>query len=264
MLSPSAGEDTGGYGNTKIKTKKASSSSSSSSTSSSSPAPFSPSDSNLHYQTSNNNTQQKSKTMEEVWKDIASSTDHHQDLSRLHNPPSNFILQDFFSRPSRIVSAATTHGTDTIITAPPPPATVLSLNPSAPSFDFLDNSDPLIIRPTSHFHVSNAANPFENLDTSTGLPSFVKKRVQESDGSSCDRRHKRMIKNRESAARSRARKQELNCLSFYAYTNELELEVAHLLEENARLKRQQEELYLAAAAQLPKKHTLHRTSTAPF
>ncbi|KAM3709843.1 hypothetical protein ACB098_02G206500 [Castanea mollissima] len=65
-----------------------------------------------------------------------------------------------------------------------------------------------------------------------------------------------MIKNRESAARSRARKQ--------AYTNELELEVAHLMEENARLKKQQEQLRLAAAAQLPKKHSLHRTSTAPF
>ncbi|KAG6647188.1 hypothetical protein CIPAW_07G061800 [Carya illinoinensis] len=43
-----------------------------------------------------------------------------------------------------------------------------------------------------------------------------------------------MIKNRESAARSRARKQ--------AYTNELELEVAHLMEENARLKKQQEQI----------------------
>lgn len=49
-----------------------------------------------------------------------------------------------------------------------------------------------------------------------------------------------------------------------AYTNELENEVEQLLKENARLKRQQEELYLAAAAQLPKKHTLQRTSTAPF
>uniref|UniRef100_A0A2P2J8E8 Uncharacterized protein n=1 Tax=Rhizophora mucronata TaxID=61149 RepID=A0A2P2J8E8_RHIMU len=47
-------------------------------------------------------------------------------------------------------------------------------------------------------------------------------------------------------------------------TNELELEVTHLLEENARLRRQQEELYMAAAVQLPRKHSLHRTSTAPF
>eukprot|EP00250_Pteridium_aquilinum_P028357 c37003_g1_i1 orf=333-1430(+) len=46
-----------------------------------------------------------------------------------------------------------------------------------------------------------------------------------------ERRQKRMIKNRESAARSRARKQ--------AYTVELEAEVTKLKEENARLKEQQ-------------------------
>ncbi|KAM3758727.1 hypothetical protein ACB098_01G067200 [Castanea mollissima] len=65
-----------------------------------------------------------------------------------------------------------------------------------------------------------------------------------------------MIKNRESAARSRARKQ--------AYTNELELEVARLQEENAKLRRQQEKLCLAASAQLPKKRGIYRTLTAPF
>lgn len=46
-----------------------------------------------------------------------------------------------------------------------------------------------------------------------------------------ERRQKRMIKNRESAARSRARKQ--------AYTVELEAEVTQLKEENTRLKEQQ-------------------------
>ncbi|KAJ7525955.1 hypothetical protein O6H91_17G075500 [Diphasiastrum complanatum] len=45
-----------------------------------------------------------------------------------------------------------------------------------------------------------------------------------------ERRQRRMIKNRESAARSRARKQ--------AYTMELETEVMQLKEENLRLKRQ--------------------------
>ncbi|KAF2931382.1 ABSCISIC ACID-INSENSITIVE 5-like protein 2 isoform X2 [Oryza sativa Japonica Group] len=45
-----------------------------------------------------------------------------------------------------------------------------------------------------------------------------------------ERRQKRMIKNRESAARSRARKQ--------AYTNELENKVLRLEEENERLKKQ--------------------------
>ncbi|KAA8547537.1 hypothetical protein F0562_003966 [Nyssa sinensis] len=49
-----------------------------------------------------------------------------------------------------------------------------------------------------------------------------------------------------------------------AYTTELELEVAHLTEENAKLKKQQQLLCSAAAAQPPKKQTLHRSSTAPF
>ncbi|CAM6045892.1 unnamed protein product, partial [Sphagnum compactum] len=46
-----------------------------------------------------------------------------------------------------------------------------------------------------------------------------------------ERRQKRMIKNRESAARSRARKQ--------AYTVELEAEVSQLKEENMKLRKQQ-------------------------
>ncbi|XP_010666911.2 protein FD isoform X1 [Beta vulgaris subsp. vulgaris] len=45
-------------------------------------------------------------------------------------------------------------------------------------------------------------------------------------------RHKRMMKNRESAARSRARRQ--------AYTTQLEREHAELKEENAKLRKQQE------------------------
>lgn len=49
-----------------------------------------------------------------------------------------------------------------------------------------------------------------------------------------ERRQKRMIKNRESAARSRARKQ--------AYTTELEEEVAKLKEENEELRLKQEEI----------------------
>ncbi|URD94917.1 Basic region leucine zipper [Musa troglodytarum] len=85
-----------------------------------------------------------------------------------------------------------------------------------------------------------------------------------SSGTDVDRRKKRMIKNRESAARSRARKQ--SCVR-QAYTNELEQEVDHLLNENRFLKRQCEELKRATVHQLPvatKSSTLQRTLTAPF
>ncbi|CAN1163871.1 ABSCISIC ACID-INSENSITIVE 5-like protein 5 [Linum perenne] len=80
-----------------------------------------------------------------------------------------------------------------------------------------------------------------------------------------ERRQRRMIKNRESAARSRARKQ--------AYTTELEAEVAKLKEENQELKRKQEEITEMQKNQVMemmnmeqggKKRRLRRTLTGPW
>ncbi|CAN6829291.1 unnamed protein product [Brassica oleracea] len=73
-----------------------------------------------------------------------------------------------------------------------------------------------------------------------------------------ERKQKRMIKNRESAARSRARKQQ-------AYTQELEIKVSRLEEENERLRRQKEvEKILPSAPPPDPKRQLRRTSSAPF
>lgn len=71
-----------------------------------------------------------------------------------------------------------------------------------------------------------------------------------------ERRQKRMIKNRESAARSRARKQ--------AYTNELENKVSRLEEENERLKKQKELDKILYAPPPEPKYQLRRTSSALF
>ncbi|KAJ6803590.1 ABSCISIC ACID-INSENSITIVE 5-like protein 2 [Iris pallida] len=71
-----------------------------------------------------------------------------------------------------------------------------------------------------------------------------------------ERRQKRMIKNRESAARSRARKQ--------AYTNELENKVSRLEEENERLKKQKELDKLLYIPPPEPKYQLRRTSSASF
>ncbi|KAJ4867914.1 ABSCISIC ACID-INSENSITIVE 5-like protein 6 [Raphanus sativus] len=80
-----------------------------------------------------------------------------------------------------------------------------------------------------------------------------------------ERRQKRMIKNRESAARSRARKQ--------AYTLELEAEVAQLKELNEELHRKQVEIMEKQKKQLLepmrqplgcKRQCLRRTSTGPW
>ncbi|XP_062231705.1 ABSCISIC ACID-INSENSITIVE 5-like protein 2 isoform X5 [Phragmites australis] len=72
-----------------------------------------------------------------------------------------------------------------------------------------------------------------------------------------ERRQKRMIKNRESAARSRARKQ--------AYTNELENKVSRLEEENDRLKKQKELDEILSSTPTPEsKYQLRRTASAIF
>ncbi|XP_004301946.1 PREDICTED: ABSCISIC ACID-INSENSITIVE 5-like protein 3 [Fragaria vesca subsp. vesca] len=75
---------------------------------------------------------------------------------------------------------------------------------------------------------------------------------------SIERRQKRMIKNRESAARSRARKQ--------AYTNQLESKVSHLEKMNTWLKKQKEvEILLSSnpTNSMPT-YQLRRTSSASF
>ncbi|XP_075508045.1 ABSCISIC ACID-INSENSITIVE 5-like protein 5 isoform X1 [Primulina tabacum] len=81
-----------------------------------------------------------------------------------------------------------------------------------------------------------------------------------------ERRHRRMIKNRESAARSRARKQ--------AYTMELEAEVAKLKEENQELEKKQAKMIEIQKNQVlemtkqqkngSKRRCLRRTCTGPW
>lgn len=63
----------------------------------------------------------------------------------------------------------------------------------------------------SNFVATYNSTLLGTLGSSSVFPSSTnntKKRPQENGDNSTDRRHKRMIKNRESAARSRARKQE--------------------------------------------------------
>ncbi|KAL8130588.1 hypothetical protein V2J09_019743 [Rumex salicifolius] len=80
-----------------------------------------------------------------------------------------------------------------------------------------------------------------------------------------ERRHRRMIKNRESAARSRARKQ--------AYTTDLEQEVARLKEENEVLRNKQQKIQEMQRNQAKekmdamygaKRRCLRRTCTGPW
>ncbi|GMJ02735.1 hypothetical protein like AT4G35900 [Hibiscus trionum] len=168
--------------------------------------------------------------MEEVWEDISLPplNDHSPAtataISNNHPTLPSTILQDFLATP--------------ISNKELPPAT----SPNT------INGKPLAEKTTLFGSPPPASAILLNLNSGS-----VK--GQENNENPEDQRHKRKMKNRESATRSRARKQ--------AYTNELELKVAHLLEENAKLRRQQEK-FLAAPNQPPKRNTLSRTLTAPF
>ncbi|KAF5765878.1 putative transcription factor bZIP family [Helianthus annuus] len=185
------------------------------------------------------------RTMEEVWKDINLSTTNHPTAAV--KGYRGFILQDFLAKPF------SSNDTPTSVSSPQPPV-LLTLNSGLVQLDCLtEDQTP---------NICSLNVPFERVlgsaDSCSGLfgHNIGGMRILPEDGTGGDRRHKRMIKNRESAARSRARKQ--------AYTNELENEVERLKVENAKLKRQQKQLELATKAQMTKKRGLQRTSTAPF
>lgn len=100
-----------------------------------------------------------------------------------------------------------------------------------------------------------------------GQPQRKKRSADQPIERVIERRQRRMIKNRESAARSRARKQ--------AYTVELEAEVSQLKEENLELLRKQEEeatfrkkqilAFMPSTPKMPfKGRSLKRTHTGPW
>ncbi|KAK9725880.1 hypothetical protein RND81_05G175300 [Saponaria officinalis] len=95
------------------------------------------------------------------------------------------------------------------------------------------------------------------LGTLSDTQAVGRKRVVPGVEKTVERRQKRMIKNRESAARSRARKQ--------AYTHELENKVSQLEEENERLRRMMEvEKALPSIPPPPPKCQLRRSSSSPI
>ncbi|CAN0900484.1 ABSCISIC ACID-INSENSITIVE 5-like protein 1, partial [Linum grandiflorum] len=148
-------------------------------------------------------------------------------LQRQHSDLGEMTLEDF------LVLAG-------VVKKPKPPMTP-ELQPST-------SSQELVSKPTS-FQVNSSDKlggfvPYQTMSTPInnvnevyggGEPSNAgeqpKEKIVTGDGSrsvAMERRHRRMIKNRESASRSRARKQ--------AYTLELEIELNFLKEENTKLK----------------------------
>ncbi|XP_072994769.1 protein FD-like [Typha latifolia] len=161
--------------------------------------------------------------MEEVWKDITLSLHDHPTLT----------LTPLLAHP---------------LPKNPHQFTALNLFHHHPTYakDKINNGNPSAPPPPPPNHLDPISLCGRKRDAQAKKPDT---------GGELERRKKRMIKNRESASRSRARKQ--------AYTNDLEIEVARLADENSKLRRQFDELRLAMGAQVPVKRVLLRTSSAP-
>nr|XP_023924204.1 ABSCISIC ACID-INSENSITIVE 5-like protein 2 [Quercus suber] len=116
---------------------------------------------------------------------------------------------------------------------------------------------PVMDAPFSDTHMTMSPTSLIGTLSDTQTPGRKRGATGEVVEKTVERRQKRMIKNRESAARSRARKQ--------AYTHELENKVSRLEEENERLRRQKEEEKVLPSAPPPEpKYQLRRTSSAPI
>ncbi|KAJ0964061.1 hypothetical protein J5N97_029183 [Dioscorea zingiberensis] len=164
------------------------------------------------------------KNMEEVWKDITLTN-----ITTSHQTP---LLQDFLSGSFK---------------PPPPPSNNSGTSKNAAIDVNSINGNMGLLYTVAGFQLSF---------NKPGLEMKTYDQQQPNNGGRADRRRKRMIKNRESAARSRARKK--------AYTEELELEVAELVKENEKLRREHAEMRLRMTGQFPIKATLQRCATAPF
>lgn len=144
--------------------------------------------------------------MEEVWDDINLSSLRSVDDTQ-KTSLRGAIFQDFLARPFD-----KDHPNFGSPPPPPPPATLLTLNSSPDQLNFCGNSDSR--RQSSGLQPPpNSRASYENPVPSNGLSSqgllgaSGNKRLAVSDNNSRERRDKRMMKNRESATRSRARKQ---------------------------------------------------------
>ncbi|KAB2083912.1 hypothetical protein ES319_A05G299000v1 [Gossypium barbadense] len=197
------------------------------------------------------------KTVDEVWKDIQQNKIDGEKKSRERQPTlGEMTLEDF------LVKAGVVNEASNDENARPIAGVDLSV---APQFAQQGQPmpQPLAIGTTGVMDVSYPENqlalPSPLMGTLSDTQTSGRKRGAHEDivEKTVERRQKRMIKNRESAARSRARKQ--------AYTNELENKVSRLEEENERLRKQKELDKMLPSAPPPEpKYQLRRTSSAPF
>uniref|UniRef100_A0A7N0TL19 BZIP domain-containing protein n=1 Tax=Kalanchoe fedtschenkoi TaxID=63787 RepID=A0A7N0TL19_KALFE len=208
------------------------------------------------------------KTVDEVWRDIQQgrSETNCEDKTVSGRQPTlgELTLEDFLAKAGIVAETPTIKGNgrnagdDSHNSLPQPSQWMEVQQPmiqqpiAQPPMLQCGNMVPVFLPGHHHAHQSlPMAMAYPHTQTSLSSPhsagtmsdtsSVVRKRVATADigDKSAERRHKRMIKNRESAARSRARKQ--------AYTQQLEERLAELEEENAKLKGEE----VMVASQLP-------------
>ncbi|KAG8644755.1 hypothetical protein MANES_11G161300v8 [Manihot esculenta] len=199
------------------------------------------------------------KTVDEVWFEIQKDRPHNQNPTNIgpHEPPQRqqtlgeMTLEDFLvkagivqeaplgSRPTSQQKMVTTPSVQTIsscLDATFGMGQVIGIGFSAQqaignNFSAANGFTPYQMFPQAKgYSIAEAPNNAKNDQAHLDLNAQQnKKRIIDGPPEVVvERRQRRMIKNRESAARSRARKQ--------AYTVELELELNQLKEENAKLK----------------------------
>ncbi|CAN6443157.1 unnamed protein product [Victoria cruziana] len=246
----------------------------------------------LPQQVSPSLTQELSKkTVDEVWRDIQQLQKNKNEKQVQQLPVGEMTLEDFLVKAGVVSgaatrkgggrkdvehleighrggSAATSSGIDPIVSQNFQRQSQWLISSSS-SQQPVESGDQNLISAYMLHHSIPAPLPatvgpvmemvFTDNDQMADVQSSNRKRVAcgEMIEKTVERKQKRMIKNRESAARSRARKQ--------AYTNELENKVLRLEEENEML-RQQKKLQniLYAAMQPEPKYKLRRTNSAPF
>ncbi|KAJ6870247.1 ABSCISIC ACID-INSENSITIVE 5-like protein 2 [Populus alba x Populus x berolinensis] len=203
------------------------------------------------------------KTVEEVWRNIQQENKKDAENRERNAPLGEMTLEDFLVKAGVVTESAPLQQQESAQwmqfqnpTVPEPPyqnnimTGFMQGHPVQQSLPVADAA-----YPNSQMNLS----PSSLMGTLSDTQTPGRKRVASGDVAekTVERKQKRMIKNRESAARSRARRQ--------AYTNELEIKVYHLEEENERLRKQKEvEKVLPCAPPPEPKSQLRRTSSASF
>ncbi|KAI4385796.1 hypothetical protein MLD38_003789 [Melastoma candidum] len=223
----------------------------------------------------------RKKTVDEIWKEIQNTKSKGGKKTKDRQPTlGEMTLEDFLVKAGIFVRSSTDKTTADVTSSSmvtqiprqgqwmpysqpqyPHPQQSMSMMPVYMPAQTLPHpiqmgADPMLDLPFADNHLAVPSHMTGGLsDTQAG----ARKRGIPDDimDKSMERKQKRMIKNRESAARSRARKQ--------AYTSELEKKVSCLEEENERLRKRKElEKMLPRAPAPGPKYQLRRTSSAPY